>query len=367
MKIKTLQIKNFRNIKNLFYEPDKKLNIFLGENGQGKTNILEAIFVLAQGGSFRPVNDFGMVNYEARTYEIRAKYESQDRSKECSLIYCGEGNKILKINGKKARYNNPDRLRVVLFTPDDLFLIKGAPSLRRHFFDFALSQLSLEYSHQLADFSKLIKRRNQILRKRKEKGSSLVIIDDLFCESSAHIIMARLNYANVINEKARHIHKAINSNNGELNIRYALSFNMDSGKINLDRIKTGLKEELESKRKQEYERGSTVIGPHRDDMHVYLNGRLARQFASQGQQRNLAVSLKLAEIEAFYEVKGYYPLFLLDEVMAELDEERRILLLNYLSISQFQSFLTSVNLNIEEREEKYRINAVLNGTLQGRE
>lgn len=367
MNIKALRIKNFRNIRNLFYEPEKRLNIFLGENGHGKTNMIEAIYVLAQGSSFRPVNDSGLVNYDAKNYDIQARYQIGDRLIESSLSYYVEGKKEYKINGKKTRQNNSDRLRIVVFTPDDLFLVKGPPNLRRHFLDFGLSQLSLEFSRQAVEFSKLLKKRNRLIRAEKYPGRSLDILDDLFCDKSAHIVIARLNYVNILNEKIKKIHKAINLDTENLNIRYALSFNMDSGKINLDMVKQGLREELGKNRKQEIRRGGTLVGPHRDDFHIYIGQRLARNFASQGQQRNLAVSLKLAEIEAFFEVKGFYPLFLLDEVLAELDNERRLLLLNYISQSSFQSFMTTVNLNVEERDGKARVCLVRNGALQRRE
>ena len=256
---------------------------------------------------------------------------------------------------------------MVLFSPDDLFLIKGSPNKRRHFLDFILAQIKNDYSYDMDNYVKLLKKRNFLLKKEQTNSKSFQVLEELFTESAARVILARMNFVQNLDEIAAPIFAAINQGKEDLKIRYALSFPIDSGKINLEMVKQGLREELGKNRKQEIRRGGTLVGPHRDNFHIYIGQRLARNFASQGQQRNLAVSLKLAEIEAFFEVKGFYPLFLLDEVLAELDNERRLLLLNYISQSSFQSFMTTVNLNVEERDGKARVCLVRNGALQRRE
>lgn len=367
MKLNIFQVHNFRNIKQMVYEPDKRMNIFLGENGQGKTNILEAIFVLARGASFRTAHDNDLINYQAAGFEVKGKYEKEERIIESDLIYNTNRGKVFKINSKKANYNNADRLRVVVFTPDDLYLLKGSPSLRRHFMDAGLRQLSAEYNHNFEDFIKILKKRNYILRNNKNSSTGLDILDELFIDRAARLIIARLNYINIIDETTRTIYNAIQPGIGDLKIRYALSFTMDSGKINLDLLKSRLGEELKEKRNQEFIKGSTLVGPQRDEFHVYLEDRLARHFASQGQQRSLAVCLKLAEIQAFRDIKGYYPLFLLDEVLAELDHEKRFLLIEYLTGAQFQSFLTSVNLGDIDLTNRARINLIKAGAISRKE
>ncbi|HWP95590.1 MAG TPA: DNA replication/repair protein RecF [Syntrophomonadaceae bacterium] len=367
MKLTAFQLHDFRNLRQLLYEPQEKLNIFLGENGQGKTNILEAIFVLARGVSFRSVHDDDLIRYQANGFEIKGRYEKEERKFESSLMLRKDGSKLFNINSKKARHNNADRLRVVVFTPDDLYLVKGSPSLRRQFLDSGLRQLSAEYVLNHDDFIKTLRRRNFILRKGPTHSSGLDILDEILIDRASRVILARLNYVNIIQERARSIYNAIHAYPADLKIRYALSFTVDSGKINLDLLKCRLGEELKEKRVQEYRRGGTLVGPHRDDFHVYLEDKLARHFASQGQQRSLAVCLKIAEIEAFHAIKGYYPLFLLDEVLAELDQEKRLKLLEYLDRSLFQSFLTSVNLSEIEHIKGAGINLIREGTITRKE
>lgn len=367
MFLQAFRIKNFRNIENVYYEPADQLNIFIGENGQGKTNLLEAMYVLAQGSSFRSVNDIDLLRYNSDQYEIQGRYVNEDKKVDAVLSYRSSGSKVFKINGKKNALKSTERLRVVVFTPDDLYLVKGPPSLRRSFLDFGLKQISADYHHYWDDFYSLLRKRNIAIKRSPGSLKGLEILDEMFCERAAHIILARLNYVNVINSRARDIYKALNPAGGEVMIRYALSFALGNGKINVDGIKGALAEEIQGKRALEAQRGASMFGPHRDDVYLYLDGRLARSFASQGQQRNLVVSIKLAEMEAFREVKGYYPVFLLDEVLAELDEEKKRLLLEFLGRAEFQCFLSSVNLDVLEKTNRAKISLVQAGSLLRRE
>ncbi len=367
MFLQAVQIKNFRNIENVYYEPFDQLNIFIGENGQGKTNLLEAIYVLAQGSSFRSVNDADLLRYDTDQYEIQGRYLKENKKMDTALSFRSNGSKMFKINGKKTAFNSTERLRVVVFTPDDLYLVKGPPSLRRSFLDFGLKQISADYHRHWDDFYRLLRKRNTAFKRQAGNVKGLEIVDEMFCDKAAHIILARLNYVNVINSRARDIYRALNPAGGELMIRYALSFALGNGKINVDCIKEALAEEIQGKRALEAQRGTSMFGPHRDDVYIYLEGRLARHFASQGQQRNLVVSIKLAELEAFREVKGYYPIFLLDEVLAELDEEKKRLLIEFLGKAEFQSFLSSVNLDVLEKTTRARISLVQAGSLLRRE
>ncbi|MEN6389614.1 MAG: DNA replication/repair protein RecF [Syntrophomonas sp.] len=367
MILQAVHIKNFRNIENVYYEPAQRLNIFIGENGQGKTNLLEAIYVLAQGSSFRSINDVDLLRYDTDQYEIQGRYLKEEKKVDAALSYNSSGSKVFKINGKKTALNSTERLRVVAFTPDDLYLVKGPPSQRRSFLDFGLKQISADYHQYWDDFYRLLRKRNIAFKRSPGNVKGQEILEEMFCDKAAHIILTRLNYINVINIRARDIFKALNPTGGEVMIRYALSFALGNGKINGDCIKGALAEEIQGKRALEAQRGTSMFGPHRDDVYIYLDGRLARHFASQGQQRNLVVSIKLAELEAFREVKGYYPLFLLDEVLAELDEEKKRLLLEFLGKAEFQCFLSSVNLDVLEKTTRARVSLVQAGSLLRRE
>ena len=352
MKINKLQVRNFRNLKKIEYEPAPGLNIFIGDNAQGKTNLLESIFVMATGNSFRNATDANLVNHEASAYGLSINYCVFERMMEVKFEYQVNHAKIFMINNKKSSQNHKDRIRVVLFTPDDLFLIKGSPGKRRAFLDFILRQLSSEYLYNLENYTLILKKRNLLLKKEQTKGKAFIIINDLFIENAIRLIIQRINFINLLDEITQPIYKEINQGKNELKIRYALSFNVDSDKINTDVLLNALRKNVEDNLQGEISRRKTLVGPHLDDVNFYQDRRLARTFASQGQQRNMAISLKLAEMYAFKKVKGFFPIFLLDEVLSELDEGKRNMLIKHLREAEFQTFLTSVNIdNIDKPNE----------------
>lgn len=341
------------------------MNIFTGDNAQGKTNLLEAIYVLSAGNSFRASSDQQLIKHGTSQYQIKAGYKYNERIFESSLTFDSRG-KNFAINNKKVPPSHPDRLKVVLFNPDDLFLIKGSPGKRRAFLDFILQQLSSDYSYSLLNYVKILKKRNFILKKEQTNNQSFAIINQLFIESAIKVIIQRINFVNIIDELAGPLFSEINAGENKLKIRYALSFPVDNDKINLNILSSCLNEQMEKKCEDEIKRKQSLVGPHLDDINFYQDGRLARIFASQGQQRNMVICLKLAEVYAFKRVKGYYPVFLLDEVLAELDENRRFLLLDHLKKAKFQSFLSSVNFKPDE-DLKEAIFYVKEGQLMGKE
>ncbi len=365
MKITGLSINNFRNLKKIDIKPANGMNIFTGNNAQGKTNLLEAIYVLSAGNSFRNTSDKQLVNYDASRYQIKAYYTYQERFLESTLLY-DERDKIFTINKKKTPHHNQERIKVVLFNPDDLFLVKGAPAKRRNFLDFILQQLSGDYAYNLANYAKILKKRNLLLKTEQTNKQSFAIINQLFIENAIKVIIQRINLVNILDEIVQPLFQEINGRQNKIKIRYALSFPVESDKINLNILQTALSEQLEKKSSDEIKRKQSLAGPHLDDINFYQDGRAARIFASQGQQRNLVICLKLAEVYVFKRVKGYYPIFLLDEVLAELDENKRFLLLDHLDKAEFQSFLSSVNLG---PIDKYNANIfyVKNGQLTRKE
>lgn len=342
MKINKIQVNNFRNLKKIEYEPIPGLNIFVGDNAQGKTNLLEALFVLSEGGSFRSANDADLINHESSGYFLAGSYDILGRPLEATFDY-NKNTKIFKINNKKVKLNHKDRIRVVLFTPDDLFIVKGSPGKRRAFLDFIIKQLSSDYVYYLDNYYSILRKRNLLLKTEKTIGRPFRIVNEIFAENAARIVMQRINFINLLDEIARPIYKEINEAGNDLKLRYALTFTIDSDKINTGVILEKLSKHIEENLEKEINRKKTLVGPHLDDINFYQDGRLARTFASQGQQRNIAISLKMAEIYVFKKIKGFYPVFLLDEVLSELDEGKRKLLINHLREAAFQTFLTSVN------------------------
>ncbi|HPF20274.1 MAG TPA: DNA replication and repair protein RecF [Syntrophomonas sp.] len=365
MRISQLSINNFRNLKNINFTPDQAINIFCGTNAQGKTNLLEAIYVLSAGSSFRASNDRQLINYDAERYQILAAYNYQERELTSSLSYINNS-KIFTINHKKTSTHNQHRLKVVLFNPDDLFLIKGSPAKRRALIDFLLQQLSAEYTTALANYVKILKKRNLMLKKEQTSQQSFAIIDQLFIESAVNVILQRINFINRLDEEASFLFKEINDAGNQLKLRYALSFPVESDKINLNILSGALLAHIKNIFPEENKRRQSLTGPHVDDINFYLDNRPARIYASQGQQRNIVICLKLAEMYTFKRIKGYFPVFLLDEVLAELDEEKRNRLLEYLQKAEFQSFLSSVNFNPPD-DFKASLYTIANGELLGKE
>jgi len=363
LKINKFIIKNFRNIKKIEYKPCSDLNIFIGDNAQGKTNILEAIFVLATGSSFRSNQNSNLIKYEEKKFTLKSIYQYEERLIRTALEYQVDGNKKFEINSKKVNHNNPDCLRVVLFTPDDLYLIKGTPLKRRNFLDFILKQVSKDYIATLDNYSKILKKRNFLLKNDKANSKTFYIVEDLFIENAARLILARINFINILDDTAWAVYKELNNKYNHLKIRYALSFPVNSDKINFDILKDKLKEQIKVKKEKEVVLKRSLVGPHLDDVYIYLDNKMARLFASQGQQRNIIISIKLAELYTMKKLLGFYPVFLLDEVLSELDDKKKILLIKYLIRADFQSFLTSVDLNKIGNINK-KISTVNNGYLQ---
>jgi DNA replication and repair protein RecF len=342
LKITNLNIRNYRNLAEIDYAPGTGLNIIAGHNGQGKTNLLEALFVLATGYSFRSGNYRNLLAYEKSSFLVNSNYSFAGRNIESQLDYNTDKVKFI-INHKKASHRSTDRLRVVLFTPDDLYIVKGHPGRRRDFIDFMLKQISPEYYLNLDNYTKTLKKRNFLLKQDQTNTRTFAILNQLFVEKAAQVIFVRINFVNLLAEMVNNLYQVIDNNRSQIKIKYAVSFPIDSAKITLDILYQALEQNLKLSAEQEKIRKTTVLGPHVDDLNIYHSEKLARYFSSQGQQRTIAVSMKLAELYTFKKIEGYFPVFLLDEVLSELDSDRQIRLLEHLKRADFQSFLTSVS------------------------
>lgn len=359
MYIYDLQINGFRNLENLHYSPEKGLNVLVGDNAQGKTNFIEAIFLLTSGSSFRAGQDKDLIKYGEKQFSIQANYHYLDKKYSIALEYVLGKRKKITINNKKHSLFQ-DKLVTTLFTPDDLFLIKGPPQRRRLFLDNLLKNLSLEYKTYHDNYEHLVSRRNAILRYDPVNPTMLEALDQVFSLTAAQVIIARLNILKALDESILRFYNLLGGNE-TLRLKYALSFPLSPGKVNLEAIKNNIFDNLKDIRPKEIHKKLTLIGPHRDDINFYLDQKNARIFASQGQQRNIIVALKMAELETFKKVRGNYPILLLDEVLAELDIKRKRMMLDLLQASPFQTFLTSVDISLFND-----INGKIIGLEQGR-
>jgi len=347
LKILKLETRFFRNLVSCVIEPCSRINVILGKNAQGKTNLLEAIYVVGHNRSFRGARDKDLVTHGRREgYRLKVTYALDERIIIFEQRYSESKNKVLRLNNKPAASKTQHRLKSVVFTPEDLYLIKGEPERRRNFLDGILCQLRPEYERTLESYKKILGRRNAYLKQSRSFGQGMRVLQGMFIEAAVPLICARLNLAAILEKEVSKLYQLLSGEAEDVCMRYVLSFPLETGKLTPDLLAASLDKALEVSKDKELKQGITLVGPHRDDFNLYLRGHNARTYASQGQQRNLAVSLKLGELATYKNIKGYFPVLLLDEVLAELDKNRRTLLLEYLQQAEFQTFISSV-----ERED----------------
>jgi DNA replication and repair protein RecF len=316
MWINKIKIHNFRNYENEEINFKKNINIFYGENAQGKTNIIESIFLCSMGKSFKTNNDKELINFNKENSLVEIDYEKKDR----------KGNIKIEISNKKNIYLNGIKLKklsellgninVVLFTPEDIDILKGSPQKRRKFLNIMISQLRPNYIHILNLYLKTIEQRNNYLKliKLENKDENLLDIwDEKLVEYGYKIYEYRKEFIEKISNKIIEIHKNLTGNLENIKIEYLSDFSQKEEFLNI----------LKSRRKLDILKGFTTKGIHRDDFVIYINNENVSTYGSQGQNRSAILSLKLAELQVIYDEIGEYPILLLDDFMSELDEKRK--------------------------------------------
>ena len=316
MWIKKIKIYNFRNYKNEEINLEKNINIFYGKNAQGKTNIIEAIYLCGLGKSFRTNKDKEMIKLNENKSFVEVEYEKSDRDGKIKIEL--ENKKNIYLNNIKLKKLSEllGNLNVVIFTPDDINILKGGPENRRRFLNIMISQLRPNYLNVLNLYKKTIEERNNYLRLIKEENKSeelLDIWDEKLAEYAEKIVNYRKEFINKISNKIVEIHKSITNNNEEIKIEYLTDCEKKENYLNL----------LKQRRKLDIIKGFTTKGIHRDDFVIYINGNQVNVYGSQGQNRTVMLSLKLSELQIIYDEIGEYPILLLDDFMSELDKERR--------------------------------------------
>ena len=354
MLITNLKIKNFRNYKELNLKFNKKINIFYGHNAQGKTNIIESIFLCAIGKSFRTNKDKELIKFNENFLNIEINYEKSDRDGKIKIDISDK--KDIYLNGIKAKKLSEliGKINVVLFTPDDINILKEGPKMRRRFLDIMISQLRPNYIYCLNMYAKTLEQRNIYLKQIKfeNKNSEMLDVWDLkLAEFGEKIFNYRKEFIEKIKNKINLIHKNVTNNNEEIKIEYISDFD------NKENFYSSLKEN----KKIDIMRGVTTKGVHRDDFIIYLNNNNVSIYGSQGQNRTAILSLKMSELQVIKDEIGENPILLLDDFMSELDEERRN---NFLkNIGDTQVFVTCTDiLNINKIESN--IFHVVNGEIE---
>ncbi len=334
MRLLSLGLRNYRNYGRLDLEPGANLNVFLGRNGQGKTNLLESVALLALSSSPRARRDGDVVGPLGAEARVEAVVEANGRRREIrySLVSDGERTRRrIEVDGAPRRaVDLPGVFRVTLFWPDDLGLVKGGPELRRRFLNQMLVQAEPGYARDLAAYARVLEQRNSLLKQvaaGRQDPAELGVWDSELARLGTGIAAARARAVTELAPVAAAAHTAI-SGGESLEIGY-----LGPPQNLLEAVHKSLPEDLR--------RGSTSLGPHRDDLTIVLGGRDARAFASQGQQRSAVVSLKLAEATLVRDRSGESPVLLLDDVLSELDHDRRRALMDHLGEGS-QVIVTSV-------------------------
>ncbi len=345
MYIKKLSLTNFRNYNKQEIELSKGINIFYGDNAQGKTNIIEAIYLSSIGKSFRAKKDIELVNIQSQQFAtIETQFEKKDRDGKIKLEI--KDKKNIYINEIKAKKISEilGNINIVLFSPDDINLFKGGPSKRRKVLDIMISQLRPAYIYNLNLYLKTIEQRNNYLRLIKYENKSedlLDIWDEKLAEYSEKLYKYRSEFMDKIKERIVDIHKRITKDNEIIKIKYISDFSNKKEYL----------EKLKNDRKNDISRGYTGRGIHRDDFIIYLNEKPLSIFGSQGQHRTVLLSLKIAELNIIYDEINEYPILLLDDFMSELDNKRRENLIE--NIENIQVIITCTErLNLKEKEKK---------------
>ena len=316
MWIKKIKIKNFRNYESEEINLDKNINIFYGQNAQGKTNIIESIFLCSLGKSFRAKKDKEMIKLNEQNAIVEVEYEKSDRDGKIKIEIGNKKN--IYLNGIKIKKLSEllGNLNIVIFTPDDINILKGGPQNRRRFLDIMISQLRPNYMHILNLYIKTMEQRNIYLRQIKEEHKDenlLDIWDEKLSEYAIKIYEYRKEFIKKIIKKLDIIHKNITNNAEQIELDYITECDSKEKYLKL----------LKERRKLDIIKGFTTKGVHRDDFMIYINKKDIRIFGSQGQNRTAMLSLKLAELQVIYDEIGEYPILLLDDFMSELDKTRR--------------------------------------------
>ncbi|MBD9222678.1 DNA replication/repair protein RecF [bacterium] len=343
MRIKRLGLKNYRNLGNVELTFPSMKTLIIGKNAQGKTNILESIYFLSDLKSPRTSTVFDLIKFNEEKFEINAEVEKNNTDIELDFSYDSEKKREIKINKVKSRVKDfKSVVKTVLFSTKDLLLLRGTPQDRRDWLDRAISQIYPAYDERLSKYDKIRVQKNNLLKNEFVDEALYDIYNEQMVITGANIIFLRKKFLREIQKIASLKHKIISDTED-----FGLNYTCPGDEI--EEICEHLKQELQERRKEEFARKQSCVGPHRDDIQFTINGLDATKFASQGQQRTLVLSLKLSELEIIREKTGFSPILLLDDVLAELDEIRQNYLLKSIE-KDTQTIITSVDTILFEEE-----------------
>ena len=356
MVINKIYLENFRNYEKQEINLNENINVFYGNNAQGKTNILEALYYSALGRSFRTYKDSELIRFVKDSSKIDILYEKNNRENEIEIVLNKSEKKIVKINGIKINKSSEliGNLNIVIFSQDDILILKQSPSLRRKFLDILISQLKPNYVHVLSEYNKVLEQRNALLKSKNV--DTIDIWNEQLADLNEKIFNYRKYYIEKIQEKLLMIHPRVTNERENIKIVYKTKFEDRKNFLNL----------LEENLTFDLYKGYTSVGAHRDDFEIYINDNMLNIYGSQGQHRTAILSLKIAELEILKEQIGENPVLLLDDVTSELDLERIRLIFS--KIQDYQVFITCTDVGVVMNHEcltnNLKLYKITNGSLE---
>lgn len=333
MFIEEIYLKNFRNYDEQRITFNENINVFYGNNAQGKTNILEALYFCALGRSFRTYKESELIRFKNSQSKIYVKYEKNQRENEIEISLSKKNSKIIKLNGIKLNKNSElvGNINLVIFSPDDIMILKQGPALRRKFLDILISQLKPKYLYELSEYNKIVDQRNASLKAKQME--TLEIWDEQLANQTEKIYKYRRKYIEKLQDKLKEIHPNLTNQKENINIVYKTRF------ANKSDFLTVLKEN----RNLDLLRGYTSEGAHREDFEIVINDKSLSLYGSQGQHRTAILALKIAEMSIIKDEIGENPVLLLDDVTSELDAERIMAIFEI--VKDYQVLITCTDMN----------------------
>lgn len=342
--LESLLIKGFRNYQYQQLNFNPRLNIIYGGNAQGKTNLLESIYYLSVTRSFRTRREQELVNWEEPLFFLKGKFYKNDLRNSIRISYRRNAQLKVKCNDKiVSRYAHLQQFPIVAFSPDDVLLIKEGPSIRRRFLNLEASRLSPQYFEELRAYQRVLQQRNHLLKKIYGRGSRqinelLEPWDETLVSLGSNIIHTRVKIIKYLEKEGKVFFENMTSSRETISLEYAASVEYSEA---FNETKEIFRRRLEKAREIEIRKGSTVVGPHLDDLKIMINGYDSRKYSSQGQKRTAALSLKMAEVSLFRKEHNDCPIILLDDVFSEFDERRKMHLLDFLRDNTGQCFIST--------------------------
>ena len=343
--IKNISIYNFRNIDNLVFNPGERINIIYGDNAKGKTNLIEAIWMFTGEKSFRNVKESQLIRLGQNEACLKLNFFDGQRQQTATIKFTPQKSIFLNHCQVKTIFDFIGSFSAIIFSPEDLTLVKGGPNKRRSFLDVAISQIKPSYAKLLLEYNKILSQRNALLKdlyRYPSLMSTLDVWDEVFAKISAKITLVRFNYLKAITPIMQEMYDEISEKKEHLKLEY-VSRETEENFSSFEVAQKYFIEKIFSSKGADIKSGFSLVGPHRDDFSVMINQLNVKNFASQGQQRSVVLALKLAEAQVLNKLANKNPVILLDDVLSELDVNRQKHILKFLKGTQ--CFITCCDKN----------------------